>query len=328
VPVLELPPVRPLAHETAHQLRASAQLQAEVVTRIARERSVDAIYERYSLAGTAGARTAKALGVPLVMEVNAPLREETARYRMPRHIEAVLEAERTAFAASAQIFAVSAAVARWLEREGVEPARIAVMHNAPPDRTYPARGPLDPLAEVVVGFCGGLKPWHGIETLLRGFELALQQGARMRLEVLGTGPMAELLERTSLPPDRLLALGQVPHAAALETLERWDVGVAPFTDITGFWFSPLKLFEYMAAGICPVVTDVGELASIVRGGEAGVVVAPDDPAALAAALGDLDRDRARIRQLGEQAREAALALPSWSDNARRVVDALSVGAPR
>jgi glycosyltransferase involved in cell wall biosynthesis len=175
---------------------------------------------------------------------------------------------------------------------------------------------------VVVGFAGGLKLWHGIETLVRGLELALQGGARMRLEVLGTGPAEDVLDRVALPDDRLRRLGHLPHADALDVLERWDVGVAPFSAVEGFYFSPLKLFEYMAAGLCPVVSEVGELAEIVEHGRAGVLVPPDDATALAQALSSLDRDRERLRELGARAQLVARSRPSWSDNARRAVAAL------
>lgn len=319
---LQIPAVRPERCTMAAEVLAQAEIQANVVSQIAAAEACDAIYERHSLCCFAGARTASTLGVPLILEVNAPLRDEAERFRTLTHAPVAVSAEREAFAAAQTIFAVSVALARWLAEVGVDDGRIEVMGNAPPARTFARRQPIPDGSELIVGFAGGLKLWHGIGTLLEGFELALREGARARLEVLGQGPAEVLLDRASLPPDRLLRIGHLPHEQALSVLARWDVGVATFDPVPGFYFSPLKLFEYMAAGLCPVVSDVGELAEVVANGRAGVVVRPKDPEALAAALLTLDRDRARVRALGSRAQEIARARPTWTDNARRVVSAI------
>jgi glycosyltransferase involved in cell wall biosynthesis len=149
----------------------------------------------------------------------------------------------------------------------------------------------------------------------------------MRLEILGRGPAESLLEEAALPPERLTRLGHRPHAEALDVLEHWDVGVAPYLDFEGFYFSPLKLVEYMSAGLCPVVSDVGDLAATVEHGRAGVLVPPGDADALAGALVAVDRDRLRLRELGRRAHAVARALPTWPDNARRVVEMLTDALP-
>src|SRR5206468_3989272 len=92
----------------------------------------DALYTRLSLASFAGARTARELGVPLVVEVNAPLRTEELRFRDLRHPEFALEAEREELAGARRVFAVSRPLAAWLANEGVDDARIEVVLNAFP----------------------------------------------------------------------------------------------------------------------------------------------------------------------------------------------------
>jgi len=318
----EIPAVRPRECATAQDVDEQVARQTQAVTELARRERVDAIYERYSLTGCAGARTAIALGLPLVLEVNAPLREEERRFRQLAHESAAIGAEQEAFAAARRIFVVSASLAGWLTSLGVEQGRVEVMENAPPQRAFAPKSAIAEDDQVVVGFAGGLKPWHGIETLVRGFEQALARGARMRLEVLGRGPADEILDHAELPPDRFTRLGHLPHSEALAALEGWDVGLAPYPAFEGFYFSPLKLVEYMAAGLCPVVSDVGELAQAVQHGQAGIVVAPGDAEGLAQALVKLDQDRVLLRKLGQHARAAALRRPSWRDNARRVLEAI------
>jgi glycosyltransferase involved in cell wall biosynthesis len=314
-----IPPVRPRDFESLGEVLAQGARQTTAVREIASECGAEAVYERYSLAACAGARASNSMGIPLVLEVNAPLRDEERRFRQLAHEPAALLAEQESFAAAQVLIAVSDALADWLVSEGVDRGRVHVIGNAPPPRAFAAKPPLDDGQLVTVGFSGGLKLWHGIETLALGFELAVAEGARMRLEIVGSGPASEVLDEVQLPEAQVVRHGHLSHDNALAMLERWDVGVAPYMALDRFYFSPLKLVEYMAAGLCPVVTNVGQLPQTVQHGRAGVIVPPGDPAALARALLALDRDRGRLRMLGERARDVVAALPGWDEIADRVI---------
>jgi glycosyltransferase involved in cell wall biosynthesis len=275
---------------------------------------VDAIYERHSLFGASGVRAAAALGLAHVLELNAPLREEAARYRVLPHAALAAELESEVFAGTRQILAVSAALADTLVAGGVTRDKIRVVPNGVDVKRFRAgqrrAGPL------VAGFAGSLKPWHGIETLVE----AVVRVPEVRLEVVGHGPLEELLER--IPAAQLTHRGALPHAAVAEAMAGWDVGLAPYLATEGFWFSPLKVLEYMAAGVCTVASDVGELADTLGYGERGVLVPAGDVQALAAALSALASDPAKARRLGSRARTWVGTHRAWTENARSVLDAL------
>ncbi|MGI8801714.1 MAG: glycosyltransferase family 4 protein [Solirubrobacteraceae bacterium] len=319
VQTIAIPAVAPKLALDGEALDELKRAQTEALSRLVGATAIDVIYERYSLHGVAGARLARALGVPLLLEVNAPLREEARRFRTLPHPDAAAADEREVLAAAARVFAVSEPLAGWLHTEGVPAERIEVTPNAFPPPSPGEKEPLGPDELAVVGFAGGLKPWHGIATLLAGFRAALDGGARMRLEIAGAGPCGDLLDGLSLAPEHFRWHGHLEHATMLRMLAGWDIGVAPFTALPGFYFSPLKLGEYMAAGLCPVVSDLPPLRAAVEDGRSGVLVAPDDPRALGEALLGLDRDRDRLRRLGASARRHATAGPSWQDTARRVL---------
>jgi glycosyltransferase involved in cell wall biosynthesis len=317
-----IPAVRPRECATPDEVVAQVEQQAHAVRELALSSRVAGIYERYSLSARAGARASTALGLPLVVEVNAPLRDEERRFRHLCHETVAVAAEQETFAAAKRVVAVSDALVAWLASRGVPPARIELIPNPPPARRFAVKHPLSEDGELVVGFAGGLKPWHGVETMIRGCELALCAGVRMRLEVLGRGPAEAIVDNADLPSGSLIRWGFLPHADALRVLERWDVGLAPYSALEGFYFSPLKLVEYMAAGLCPVVSNVGGLPQMVQHGEAGVLIQPDDPQALANALLALDRDRPRLRELGRRAQRAATEQRGWRDIASWVIDVL------
>jgi glycosyltransferase involved in cell wall biosynthesis len=323
---VEIPAVRPRSLGEEAEVLLGMTRQAEAVLRLAREERVEAIYERYSLTSCAGARTAQALGVPLLVEVNAPLREEERRFRRLAHERVALAAEGETFAAATLIVAVSGWLGDWLRSLGIAPERIAVIPNPPPPGRFGVRAALPERDTVTAGFSGSLKPWHGVETLVDGFLRAVDAGARMRLEIVGDGPAAATLDAAIGGSERIRRLGHLPHRDVLARLGTWDIGVAPYTSIDGFYFSPLKLTEYMAAGVCPVVSAVGPLPELVDRGRAGVVVTPDDPGALADALLALDADRRRLRRLGARAQAVSRALPTWRQIAERLTGVVAQAA--
>jgi glycosyltransferase involved in cell wall biosynthesis len=161
-----------------------------------------------------------------------------------------------------------------------------------------------------------MKPWHGIETLVD----AVVRVPDIHLEVAGHGPLDALLDR--LPVERVTRLGVLPHAQVVDRMSGWDVGLAPYAPVEGFWFSPIKVLEYMAAGACPVASDLGDAAELLGEGRRGVLVPAGDPAALAGALAGLAADRARAWLLGARARDWVAAHRSWSANAGRALAAL------
>jgi glycosyltransferase involved in cell wall biosynthesis len=320
VELLPIPPVPYNASET--DLRAMIEMQREAIVDVARAFGADAIYERYALFGATGIEAAMTLGIPHVLEVNAPLRAEAERFRTLPHPLLAAEIERTVFGGTGRILCVSHALRQWLEAEGVEPSRIDVVPNAvDPARISPRRVRND--RDFVVGFCGSLKPWHGVEVLLEACRIAFAQEPSLRLEVVGSGPLEHLLESPDLPDGRIDALGALPHGDALERLRSWDAGVAPYLPLDAFYFSPLKVLEYMAVGLCPVASDLGDVPALLGEGSRGLLVRAADPEALAAAFVALARNRDHAAELGARAREFVLAEHTWEKNARVVLDSCS-----
>jgi glycosyltransferase involved in cell wall biosynthesis len=320
VELVAIPPIPSKASES--ELRAALTTQRETVETVARVLGADAIYERYALFGGAGVAAAAALGIPHVLEVNAPLRTEAQRFRTLPHPEVAAEIERAVFRATDRILPVSQALRRWLETEGVEPERIEVVPNAvDPARTGARRRRTDD--DFVLGFCGSLKPWHGIAVLLEACALAFAEEPALRLEVVGSGPLEHLLDSANLPEERVRRFGALPHADALERLRDWDAGVAPYLPLEDFYFSPLKVLEYMAVGLCPIASDLGDLPALLDSGRRGLLVPAGDADRLAAAFVELAHDRERAVELGRRAREHVLAAHTWERNAQVVLDSLS-----
>jgi glycosyltransferase involved in cell wall biosynthesis len=315
--LVEIAPVVAKQHRDAASLHAAIDEQTRELTRLAEEVGANAIYERYSLHSRAGAEAAEALDLPYILEVNAPLRDEARRFRTLAHPDVAAETEERVYEAADRVFAVSTSLAALLREEGVAPRKLEVLGNA----VTPAKFPPHRLQRgFTVGFAGSLKAWHGVDVLTDAVCAAAADVPDLRLEVVGDGPVAPVLDKVELPAERFVRHGARSHSETLGLLASWDVGVAPYVAASPtFYFSPLKVVEYMAAGACPVASDLGEIRALLGDDERGVLVPPGDRRALRSALVELATDRRRTAALGARAREYAHRSLSWRRNARRAL---------
>jgi alpha-maltose-1-phosphate synthase len=97
-----------------------------------------------------------------------------------------------------------------------------------------------------------------------------------------------------------------------------DVGVAPFPARRSY-VSPLKVFEYLAAGLPVVASGADQLTDLIAHGETGMVCEPDDASSLAAALDLLSGDPQLRARMGRAGRECVLANHTWDQVAGRIL---------
>lgn len=291
----------------------------------------DVIFERASLFGTAGAEVAEELGVPLLVELNAPLVLEHAIYRSGALGDLAAAAERFVLTRADVVLPVSAVLADHAMDIGTSPDRVHVLPNGvDPDAFRP--GPADPaLREAlgldggpVLGFVGGLRPWHGLEALPALVETLTQRHPTLRLVVAGDGPLrAELgsaFERRGLSA-HVVFTGALSHSGIPGLIRSLDIALAPYpAHEHGFYFSPLKLFEYMACGVAVVAPALGQIAEVARSGETALLYPAGDPDAFAGACEHLLEDKALRRGIGEAAAREVRARYTWSRNAEAVVE--------
>lgn len=282
----------------------------------------DLVYERASPFGVAGGIVSARHGLPHVLEVNAPLAWEGARYRRQALTEAAGELDRAAYEAATLVVAVSAELADILAELGVPPGKIAVVPNGVDlERFVPdgeAERPGRP-GTVVVGFVGSLKPWHGVDELVDAFR-RLAADERYHLLVVGDGPRAVVVDAAARElPGRVTRRAGVAHDEVPRLLRGMDVAVAPYPPLERFYYSPLKVLEYMAAGRAIVASALGQVRDLITDGETGVLVPPGDVDALVRAVAELGDDAGRRGALGRAAAAVAGRDHGWTDRATRVL---------
>jgi glycosyltransferase involved in cell wall biosynthesis len=132
----------------------------------------------------------------------------------------------------------------------------------------------------------------------------------------GDGPELTHVRAEAADLDRIVFTGPIPHTAMPATLRSSDIGVAPF-DVEahralslGFYWSPLKIFEYMAAGLPVVAPAVDRIPELVQHEREGLLYDPAADGGLASALERLCDPELR-RSLGSAGRERAVREYSW-----------------
>jgi glycosyltransferase involved in cell wall biosynthesis len=315
--------------------REKAAFRSNDDLRLALDRSgpFDLVYERYALWSHAGMDYAQARRIPGLLEVNAPLIEEQVFHRVLVDRSRAEWVANRVFGNATKLIAVSREVASYLEQYPEAESRVRVVPNGvDPDR-FPAdlaAGRDDDRGVFTVGFVGTLKPWHGLSTLVEAFHRLHDQDGSVRLLIVGDGPERSRIEGDLLARGLGAAVrltGAVDPGEIPGLLASMDVAVAPYPQLAQFYFSPLKVFEYMAAGRAVVASRLGQLEELIEHGVTGLLCSPGDPRDLAGELGRLRSGPAMRAALGRAARRKMLRDHTWEAAVRTIFDLAEVRPP-
>ncbi|MFO0974151.1 MAG: glycosyltransferase family 4 protein [Phycisphaerae bacterium] len=287
------------------------------------------VVERLSLFCTAARRWARSRGAAYLVEMNAPMAEESARFRDSGLRSLALEVERQTLLAADRVMTVSAPLRdHVIESVGVSPERVVVVPNGvqrelfarAPERAAARAEAGVPGEALVIGFVGSLKVWHGVELLLVAFAAARRELPGAHLLVVGEGKLLEHYRARAAGlglARHVTFFGGAEHARVPRLLAAMDLAVAPYLPLESFYFSPLKLYEYLAAGLPVVASRLGQITEVITDGREGLLVTPGDAGELAAALSRLGRDPLLRRQMGGVARPVGLRR-GWEDVAAEI----------
>ncbi len=304
--------------EAGYNFKAYRQLKDE-----ARAFRPDFIYERYNAFLLAGLWLKRALGVPLLIEVNSPLCHERKQLgnltleRLARSMERKMWQEADA------VLPVSHAIADFIRRENVPEERIHVIPNGVRPEIYAGirnndiRQKLNLENRIVFGFVGYIRPWHGLDRVLHAFK-ALDNPS-LHLLIVGEGPDSDHLKTTAAElglSGQLTFTGRQPHDKIPALLGAVDVALQP--DVNAY-ASPLKLFEYMAAGCAIIAPDRPNIRELVTDGQTALLIDPERDGDLVAAIRLLAEDHVLRSQLAHAARQHIKDRDfTWDANARKV----------
>lgn len=285
----------------------------------------DVIYERYNLNLLAGIWLAKLTRTPFLLEVNAPLAQERASFGGGLELHPLAwRIENWLWRSADRILPVSGPLAALLRAAGVAPERIAVIPNGIDPAAFDA---IDGAAakralglgdKLVLGFSGFMREWHGLDSVID----ALAQPAlprSLQLVLLGDGPARAAMERRAAErgiADRVTFAGIVARDALARHVAAFDIALQPKAVA---YASPLKLFDYMAAGKAIVAPDQPNIRELLSHESSALLFDPQHKTAMLDAVLRLVGDAGLRRRLGMGARRQIDERGfTWRENARRV----------
>lgn len=280
----------------------------------------DVVYERYSLGHRRGLDFARSVGVPFVLEVNAPLLDEANTHRPDTVPVGAADIEDELLAAADLVVTVSTALTGWAMAKRDGPVK-TILNGFEPS-WFP---PTDRRSQVDarIAFLGHPKPWHGANVLVDLLIDLAALGRRPELLIIGSGEGAEEVvaraEHLGVG-DQVSVTGTVDPDRVSLHLATAALGIAPYPRQQPFYFCPLKIIDYLAAGLPVVATAQGDISELV--GESGILVEPEDRGALAAAVVELLDDPDRAVAMGLIGRRRAFAGMSWRQVGERTDAAL------
>ena len=303
------------------------------VRSLAREIKPDVIIERYYNFGGEGVRAAADVGALAVLEVNAPVVDYPGSGKQLLDRALLFEPMRRWREYLCALADLIVTPSTAILPAGTPPAKILQLEwGADTDRFRPGLEgavPFDRPADTVAVFSGAFRNWHGtihIITALR--ELRARGRDDIGAVLIGDGPELTRVRDAAQGLDGVVFTGAIPHDRIPACLAACDFGVAPFDPEThpalslGFYWSPLKIFEYMASGLPVVAPAIDRIATLIGHNGEGLLYDTAIRTGLPHAFEALTDVNLR-RRLGRAARERAVRDYSWAAHCRALEQAIA-----
>jgi glycosyltransferase involved in cell wall biosynthesis len=231
----------------------------------------------------AGAIAAREAGVPLVYHVHSPTARDSTR-PIQNFVNARIE--RWLLKNAKRLIAVSPSLAEFMVKQGHAPERVAYVPNGVPTAKKTIRR--RPTGTWTIGMAALFRPRKGIEVLLAALAELRSQGADVRFRAIGPFETPEYERETHALVNKLGLADAIDWTGFVSDihaeLRQVDLFVLPSLFGEGL---PMVVLEAMAAGLPVVATNVEGIPAAIRHGVDGLLVEPNNPTALAAALSEM-----------------------------------------
>jgi len=295
----------------------------------------DVFYSRQCFCSGATRLVARLLRRPFFYEVNGLWTEEMIALSEPAwKIRMVQNIERLNVRKAQGVIAVTNGLAEELvEKYQADPERLTVVPNGVDNSVFQKAQSSDVLrlfalsaSARYIGYIGSLSPWQGLDTLISALPEVVSEQPSVVLLIVGAGPLKNELEKTVDAvklADHVRFLGPVAHTLIPGIIKLCEFCLVPKSakGIGKHGYSPLKVFEYLAAGKPVIASDVPDINSIVRASNCGLLFKADDPDDLVLKMKMLLNDREKAELLGRNAGKAAEKF-DWSAIAARIVSVI------
>lgn len=290
---------------------------------INKDNEIELIHERYSLYSHKGSEFARKNNIPFVLEINSPLLYEKDNVTFKNLAKGSMV---STLRNSNKIFTVSKELKEYFTR-WVNPEKIKVVPNGvDPDFFHPETRSKIESDRFVIGFVGSMKKWHGVDKVVESAKSLKKLNNDILFLIVGDGPLKNELQKEveeNGMDEMFLFTGWIDYDEIPSYIASMDISLAPYPDLDFFYFSPIKLFEYMSMEKPVVASSLGQINHVIDDGENGFLVDPGDPFKLADKIKDLyemkKTQREQFREVGKMARQAVIENYTWDENVKKIL---------
>jgi glycosyltransferase involved in cell wall biosynthesis len=281
----------------------------------------DVIYERYNLYQPAGVLVAKWFKIPLILEVNAPLKEERERYSGGLGLPALAKwIENYTWKNASLVLPVTNVLAGHCRRAGVKENNIDVIHNGVRESVLSDKKHKSTVLgeTITIGFVGFMHLTCGVDEAM---EVMAELGdPRLRLVCVGDGNVLPSLKERALAlgvSGQVSFPGLVGRDDVLNFVESFDIALQPA--VTAY-ASPLKMFEYMVMKCLVVAPNTPNVKEILHD-DCAVFFDIDKKDgfkdSLKSALSNIDQYNLRRQNAYQRLVDGGF---TWDNNVKRIVE--------
>ncbi len=269
--------------------------------------------------------------IPHIVEADSPAAYEV-RHFYPEHLRHpdLMECiELKMIQHADRAFCVSNQLKSHFVSRGIDEEKICVITNGVDVSRFNPEIPCRFVQEkyhlqkkTVIGFVGSFHYWHGVENLIRLIDAIVSSDSRIAFMMVGHGgalksDLDRFIKENNFE-DRVFCTGFVPHKEVPAYINAMDIVVAPYPPLEFFYYSPVKIYEYLACGKPVVTTRIGQIAELIENGETGFLCDPDDTEALIEAVRGLIRNREMRAAVGRKAAQFIARNYTWKHKARQL----------
>ena len=287
----------------------------------------DFIYDRYITYNAGCVLAGKLFNIPSILEVNAPLALERSKqsdeYLFFKPLAFCIE--KWICANSSKTIVVSTPLAEYFISKGIPKEQLVIMPNGVDELKFTQKQKDKNLlyqisgnGNIIIGFTGVLRKWHGLDLLINSFSKLIQSGLSVKLLIVGDGPERkniEMLLKELEVAHHVTITGFIDHQNVSDYVNLFDIAVSPKST---FYASPMKVIEYMALAKPVVVANSKNFLDIIDPGENGVVFIENETGSLTNAMYSLYSNQTFREKIGKNARKKVLDRLNWQYNAEQV----------
>jgi len=270
--------------------------------------------------------------IPIVLEVNAPFFLEKKIHYEARNKNLIIPSflsklDLKIWKSADAIYVVSNILKKIVKSQlGNESPFIEVIPNGV-DSDYLDKLPTEfsngKSSDIRIGFAGSLQFWHGCELLLEAYEEIAKLRPATKLIFIGDGENRKNLEHyvyyNKNLKERVIFTGKLTYANTMEILKKMDILVAPYKVSKYFYFSSLKIFDYMASGKAIIASKLGQINEILEHDVDAILINPENKEEFCNALLTLIDSGEKRFKLGNMAFHKAKNY-TWGKSAKSLLD--------